>query len=549
MAFWAARTIVAISVALCIRSTAEEYEDRSLALMIQRSNSQLGNLGGQSNAIFPIDDTLLGISEESSNIEPRNLQNFEHQGVHSRKENQDDNSDANSFDKGQNKDQILSFKAENQLGSIGEHSHTVRSINSPLHADADRGKGNKSQGLDIVQKDMNKMHPEKKARDNISIVQQQWRRPRILDKAQKDVLDAILKGYDVNEWPHFYYGKKTDVHVQMFINAFGSLNAESMDFRIDLFLRQMWQDPRLAYSDKREHLIVVDPETHKRIWRPDTYFDNVKVAQVHDVTVPNVMLRVTRMGDIMYTMRLALVLSCNMQLRLYPFDTQYCYVDLSSLSNTDDMLSYHWSDKLPIKITKNLEIAEFDLLGYTSAETNMPFATGNYSGLQAKFTLRRQNGYHLLQTYVPTILIVSMSWVSFWLDPHAVPGRVTLGVTTLLTLTTLSSGVRQSLPKVSYIKAVDVWLGMCMIMIFGVLIEFTAVNSLANKKKEPRFVTNGPGHAFVKLPPKTYITQARRIDGFSRILFPAVFLLFNIFYWTYYILRLYKEAPKIPFTY
>lgn len=68
------------------------------------------------------------------------------------------------------------------------------------------------------------------------------------------------------------------------------------------------------------------------------------------------------------------------------------------------------------------------------------------------FDLRRQNGYHVLQTYIPTILIVVISWVSFWLDPNAVPGRVSLGVTTLLTLTTLASGIRAQLPPVSYVK-------------------------------------------------------------------------------------------------
>ena len=78
--------------------------------------------------------------------------------------------------------------------------------------------------------------------------------------------------------------------------------------------------------------------------------------------------------------------------------------------------------------------------------------SGNYSALAASFTLRRQNGYHLIQTYIPTILIVTISWVSFWVDPNAVPGRVTLGVTTLLTMTTISSGVRQTLPPVSYVK-------------------------------------------------------------------------------------------------
>lgn len=85
-------------------------------------------------------------------------------------------------------------------------------------------------------------------------------------------------------------------------------------------------------------------------------------------------------------------------------------------------------------------------------ELNLKSSTGNFSGLLIKFSLRRQNGYHVLQTYVPTILIVSISWVSFWLDPNAVPGRVSLGVTTLLTLTTLASGIRASLPPVSYVK-------------------------------------------------------------------------------------------------
>lgn len=50
--------------------------------------------------------------------------------------------------------------------------------------------------------------------------------------------------------------------------------------------------------------------------------------------------------------------------------------------------------------------------------------------------------------YIPSLLIVILSWVSFWINMDAAPARVGLGITTVLTMTTQSSGSRASLPKV-----------------------------------------------------------------------------------------------------
>ena len=59
-------------------------------------------------------------------------------------------------------------------------------------------------------------------------------------------------------------------------------------------------------------------------------------------------------------------------------------------------------------------------------------------------------GYYLIQMYIPSLLIVILSWVSFWINMDAAPARVALGITTVLTMTTQSSGSRTSLPKVSF---------------------------------------------------------------------------------------------------
>jgi len=77
---------------------------------------------------------------------------------------------------------------------------------------------------------------------------------------------------------------------------------------------------------------------------------------------------------------------------------------------------------------------------------------GNFTCLEVVFKFKRRLGYYLFHTYVPTCLIVIMSWISFWIRPEAVPARVTLGVTSLLTLSTQHANSQKSLPPVSYIK-------------------------------------------------------------------------------------------------
>jgi len=363
------------------------------------------------------------------------------------------------------------------------------------------------------------------------------------------VLSLVDGEYDVNEWPGHDQQQPTNVSVQMYFNSFGSLNAANMDFTIDIFLRQSWTDSRLQYAGGLESYTIFDPKLQQKIWKPDTYFENVKEAAFHHVTMPNTLLRIDRDGNVLYTIRVTLRMSCNMQLELFPFDAQICGVRISTYANTDDRIAYNWRSNDPMEMEDDLQISQFDLIEQGIKTHKNILTTGNFSGLTANFHLRRQYGYHMLQTYIPTILIVSISWVSFWLDPTAVPARVTLGLTTLLTLTTLANGIRQGLPPVSYVKAIDVWVGTCMFMVFGALMEFTLVNRLANKKihpnsrvrQLPKFLSppdpvEDPIDQKASPPPTTYILYGRAFDKIARYFVPGGFLVFNLIYWPYYII-------------
>lgn len=76
-----------------------------------------------------------------------------------------------------------------------------------------------------------------------------------------------------------------------------------------------------------------------------------------------------------------------------------------------------------------------------------------------------------------------ISWVSFWINRESAPARVTLGIMTVLTMTTLMTTTNRQMPKVSYVKAVDVYLVVCYVMVFAALLEYALV-SYSNKKKQ-----------------------------------------------------------------
>ncbi|CAF4881066.1 unnamed protein product [Pieris macdunnoughi] len=376
----------------------------------------------------------------------------------------------------------------------------------------------------------------------------------------------------------------TFVHVNMFLRSISKIDDYKMEYSVQLTFREQWLDERLKFNNLGGRLKYLTLTEANRVWMPDLFFSNEKEGHFHNIIMPNVYIRIFPNGNVLYSIRISLTLSCPMNLKLYPLDKQTCSLRMASYGWTTDDLVFLWKEGDPVQVVKNLHLPRFTLEKFLTDYCNSKTNTGEYSCLKVDLLFKREFSYYLIQIYIPCCMLVIVSWVSFWLDQGAVPARVSLGVTTLLTMATQSSGINASLPPVSYTKAIDVWTGVCLTFVFGALLEFALVNyaSRSDMHRENMKKTRREMEAAASMdaasdlldtdsnttfamkplvrgnndkmrqceihmtPPKKnccriwmskFPTRSKRIDVISRITFPLVFALFNLAYWSTYLFR------------
>ncbi|KAG7283106.1 hypothetical protein CRUP_033052, partial [Coryphaenoides rupestris] len=288
---------------------------------------------------------------------------------------------------------------------------------------------------------------------------------------------------------------------------------------------------------------------------PDTFFRNSK--------------KLTISGD------------CPMQLMDFPMDGHTCPLRFGSYAYTNREIVFTWR-KGPIASVdcpkESISLLQYDLVGQSVSS----------------------------ETYIPLIMVVVLSQVSFWINKESVPARTVAGITTVLTMTTLSISARESLPKVAYATAMDWFIAVCFAFVASALIEFAAVNYFATlqahrlKKQKakqyemdmiaeeeetlvvtrrsalamfpPRVPRHGAhldggtrgtlkrrNHSIARseivepvpiflqqgsaVPANPQLAGTSPIDRYSRVLFPLAFALFNVVYWYMYLSKESMEKP------
>ncbi|CAB1342782.1 unnamed protein product [Coregonus sp. 'balchen'] len=375
-------------------------------------------------------------------------------------------------------------------------------------------------------------------------------------------------------------GHTVQVGVDVQVESLDTISEVDMDFTMTLYIRHYWKDERLSFHSTTNKSMTFDGRLVKKIWVPDLFFVHSKRSFTHDTTTDNVMLRVYPDGKVLYSLRVTVTSMCSMDLSRFPLDTQTCSLEIESYAYTDDDLMLYWKKgNNSLSTDERISLSQFLIQEFhTTSKKSFYSSTG---------TALKTDTTHA--TYFPATLMVMLSWVSFWIDRRAVPARVPLGITTVLTMSTIITGVNASMPRVSYIKAVDIYLWVSFVFVFLSVIEYAAVNYLSTvqERKERKLrerlpctcgmthpgmmgsyseddVNNTGNYGGVPMENGAVMQQrmmvhldfeendqitghvgssayssmwidTHAIDKYSRVIFPGSYILFNIIYWSCYL--------------
>ncbi|KAK0411605.1 hypothetical protein QR680_005740 [Steinernema hermaphroditum] len=266
------------------------------------------------------------------------------------------------------------------------------------------------------------------------------------------------------------------VQIEMHVQDMSSLNEITSDFEIDILFTQLWHDPSLSFSNHSECIrnITMESRYIHSIWTPNTCLINSKKTMVHSSPTDNIMFILYENGTVWINHRLSVKAPCDLDLRSFPFDTQTCMLIFESYSHNNEEVTLHWMEE-PVTLMKSIQLPDFDMVQFNTKKLALTYPNGNWDQLQVIFTFKRRYGFYILQAYVPTYLTIIVSWVSFCMEPKALPARTTVGVSSLLALTFQFGNILKNLPRVSYVKAMDVWMLGCISFVFSTMIELAIV--------------------------------------------------------------------------
>lgn len=244
------------------------------------------------------------------------------------------------------------------------------------------------------------------------------------------------------------------VWIQLQLTELTKVDTFLRTVEVVFYQRSFWFDPRLKFNDtttggcfhatnlSQGPVSFTDDLIYMNIWAPQLFVRNME-DQKWQMGVGSVHLQPD--GRVFHSRRMSLRLSCDMDVRWYPYDKHSCVVAVGTYREAAKEVVLAALGGVPIRMTDAAVRAasttgwEVGGAGAHHTSSEMTGSVNLESSLEVEFNIKRLSAGDLMRHILFLHLAVIAAYVSFFIDRAAAPARVTLTVVAFLTVTQVSA--------------------------------------------------------------------------------------------------------------
>ncbi|XP_033752762.1 glycine receptor subunit alpha-3-like [Pecten maximus] len=303
-----------------------------------------------------------------------------------------------------------------------------------------------------------------------------------LTPSQRQEIETMLQK-DHSNPPFYHTGNKTDIKMSIYMTEMRFLERTEADFTF--YYYQVWDDPRLKYpfANNTDYGIkdyhVVRSKYFDNIWLAESYIENELRSRVHDSTMSNRFVWLLSNGTLVYSMRITAGLACTLRGVLFPNALFVCRLKFRIHSYTKDKVSLKWDTDLQPMLPVDFDNEEVSLDKWEALQCVLDnSAVTDSSCLELKVSIKVSFASNVVRIFMPSIFIVLVGWLSFWIERNQVSARIKLGTLSMLAMITEQVGTKFFLPVNFKVVSFEVWYIMSLVFVVAAMFEYTFVHAV-----------------------------------------------------------------------
>nr|WMV64422.1 nicotinic acetylcholine receptor alpha9 variant [Pardosa pseudoannulata] len=268
------------------------------------------------------------------------------------------------------------------------------------------------------------------------------------DENEYRLTKYLLSNYDKSVRPARHSSEPVNVTFGLALTQIIDVDERNQILTTNCWLNQIWMDYGLNWNHTDFGGIKVVRIPADKVWRPDIILYNNADSQYNNAILSTNVI-VASDGNITWLSSAIFRSSCKINVAWFPFDEQNCSMKFASWSydgyRVNVMIQTREGD-----LSNYVENGEWDLITMLVERNEVFYSCCQepYPDVTFHIVLRRRPLFYVFNLILPCMLITGIALLSFYM-PSDSGEKVTLGITTLLSMTVFLMVIGESMPPTS----------------------------------------------------------------------------------------------------